>query len=127
MASQNSNDRQRMAHYPVIDRRNMERLTEQVKRLAKFYTPEWRFNPDDPDPGTALTLMLTHLLDGNIRRLNQVPYKSFLAFLNTFHVQLAPAKPAVAQVTFTLDEDAPESVYVTEGTQLSAQVPGEPE
>ncbi|TBL80769.1 baseplate J/gp47 family protein [Paenibacillus thalictri] len=112
-------------HYPVIDERNMARLTEQIRLMAPFYTPEWSFSPDDPDPGTALSLMFAHMLEGNIRRLNQVPYKSFLSFLNRFHVELAQARPAMAQVTFRLTEGTPESVYVEKGTQLAASVPGE--
>ncbi|MFS0726558.1 baseplate J/gp47 family protein [Paenibacillus sp. 1P07SE] len=112
---------------PVIDTRNQALLIEQLKKMAPFYAPEWRFSPEDPDPGTALALMFTHLLEGNIRRLNQVPFKSFLAFLNQFHVELAPARPALAQVTFYLTEGTRESVVVERGTQLAAQLPGEPE
>ncbi|WP_020620944.1 baseplate J/gp47 family protein [Paenibacillus daejeonensis] len=113
--------------YPVIDTRTQQLLIEQLKKMAPFYAPEWRFSPEDPDPGTALALMFTHLLEGNIRRLNQVPFKSFLAFLNQFHVELAPAKPALAQVTFYLTEGTREPVVVERGTQLAAQLPGEPE
>ncbi|MBP1932261.1 hypothetical protein J2Z37_002262 [Ammoniphilus resinae] len=114
-------------HSPTIDERNLADLTEQMKRMAPFYTPEWRFSPEDPDPGTALSLMFAHLLAGNIRRLNQVPYKSFLAFLNRFHVELAQARPALAQLTFQLTEGAPEPVFVEKGARLAAAVPGEPE
>ncbi len=116
-----------LSDFPTIDERNMEQLIEQIKRLAPAYTPEWRFRPDDPDPGTALSLMFAHLLAGNIERLNQVPSKSFLAFLNRFHVELAQARPALAQVIFELTEGTPESVLVEQGTQLAATVPGEAE
>jgi len=111
--------------YPVIDERNREKLIEQIRKLAPHYVPEWKFRPEDPDLGTALSLLFVHLLEGNIRRLNRMPYKSFLAFLNAFHVELSPARPALAQVTFELAEGTPEPVYVEKGTQLAAQVPGE--
>ncbi|GBF72273.1 hypothetical protein PA598K_00512 [Paenibacillus sp. 598K] len=113
--------------YPVIDTREQQQLIEQLKKMAPFYAPEWRFSPEDPDPGTALALMFAHLLEGNIRRLNQVPFKSFLAFLNQFHVELAPARPALAQVTFYLSEGTVDPVVVERGTQLAAQLPGDPE
>jgi len=116
------------SHPPTIDDRNRAALIEEMMRMAPFYTPEWRFRPeDDPDPGSALALLFAHLLEGNIKRLNQVPYKSLLAFLNRFHVELAQARPALAQVTFRLTEGSPEPVYVEEGTQLSAIIPGDPE
>ncbi len=115
-------------HSPTIDDRNKAELIEELKRMAPFYTPEWRFRPEeDPDPGTALALLFAHLLEGNIHRLNQVPYKSLLTFLNRFHVELAEARPALAQVTFQLTEGTPEPVFVDKGTQLAAAVPGEPE
>ncbi len=112
---------------PTIDNRTKHNLIEQIKRMAPYYTPEWRFTPEDPDPGTALAVLFAHLLEGNIRRLNQVPYKSFLAFLNRFDIELAQASPALAQVTFQLTEGTPESVFVEKGVQLAATVPGETE
>lgn len=114
-------------HSPIIDQRNRSRLIEQIKKMAPFYAPEWRFRPEDPDPGTALALMFVHLLEGNIRRLNQVPYKNFLAFLNRFHVEIAQARPALTQVTFRLAEGTPDSVFVDKGAQLAAEVLGEEE
>ena len=113
--------------FPVIDERTREQLISQFGSMVPYYTPEWKFTPDDPDPGTALALMFIHLLEGNIRRFNQVPYKSFLAFLNEFQVDLAQARPAVAHVTFRLAEGTPSPVYLERGLQLAAVVPGDPE
>lgn len=112
---------------PVIDPRTQAQIVEQIRRMAPFYTAEWRFRPEDPDPGTALVLLFAHLLEGNIKRLNQVPYKSFIAFLNHFQVELAPARPALAQVTFKLAEGTPEPVFIEKGMQLSADIAGEEE
>src|SRR5690606_4225905 len=108
--------------------RDAAALIERMKRLAPYYTPEWRFRPEDPDPGTALFLLFAKLLEGNIRRLNQVPHKSLLTFLNQFGAALLPARPALAQVVFELAEGADEPVYIEPGTQLSAPPPpGNPE
>jgi hypothetical protein len=111
---------------PTVDQRNAAALIEQIKRLAPYYTPEWRFRPDDPDPGSALFLLFSKLLEGNIRRLNQVPYKSFLTFLNRFGTTLISARPALAEVVFALSEGASEAVYIEAGRQLSATVAGDP-
>ena len=116
-----------LSWYPVIDNRTKEQLIEQIRQIAPYYVKEWKFRPEDPDPGAALMQIFIHLLEGNIRRLNQVPYKSFLAFLNNFHVELSKARPAMAQVTFNLVEGAPEPVLVEKGTQLSATVSGVPD
>src|SRR5690606_27334479 len=126
MANQSSGTGQRYPS-PIIAARNLAQLIEQVKLLAQYYATDWKFRPDDPDPGPAFSPMFAHLLGGNIRRLNQVPYKSFLAFLNHFNVELAPAQPAAAHITFRLAEGTSEPVFVEKGTQLAASILGESE
>ncbi len=115
------------AQMPVIDRRTRVELIEQIKKMAPSYVPEWRFSPDDPDLGTALALMFVHLLEGNISRLNKVPYKSFLAFLNYFDTELSSARPSQAYVTFKLAEGTPQAVFVERGTRIAADAVDEAE
>lgn len=115
------------SYVPTIDKRTKTQLIQQLKTMAPYYASEWRFSPEDPDLGTALSLMFVHLLEGNIKRLNQVPYKSFLAFLNHLNVELAPAKPAMAQITFRLAEGTPNAVLLDSGVQLAADMPEEEE
>lgn len=105
---------------PLIDTRKHQQLIEQLNMMVPYYTPEWKFNEDDPDFGSALALMFLHLLEGNIQRLNQIPNKSYLTFLNHFNVERAPATSAIAQVTFKLAEGTPQSVFIDKGIQLSA-------
>ena len=115
------------SNIPIIDNRTKTQLVEQMKKMAPSYAPEWRLSPDNPDLGTALALLFAHLLEGNIKRINQVPYKSFLTFLNHFNVALAPAMPALAYLTFKLAEGTPQSVFVDKGIQAAASAAGEAE
>lgn len=108
------------SNIPIIDNRTKTQLMEQMKKMSPSYAPEWRFSPDNPDLGTALALLFAHLLEGNIKRLNQVPYKSFITFLNHFNVALAPAMPALAYLTFKLAEGTPHSIFVDKGVQAAA-------
>ena len=39
---------------PRIDRRTKEDLLRYIKKYLSSYTPEWRFDEDNPDIGTAL-------------------------------------------------------------------------
>lgn len=96
-----------------------------MKEMAPYYTPEWRFTPDDPDPGTALFLLFARMLDGNIKRLNRVPQKNFIAFLNMLDISLQAPKPAKAYLTFFLSEGAQQHVLVPAGTKV-AGLPVEP-
>lgn len=103
---------------PKIDSRSKEDLIEQLKELVPYYTPEWRFSPHDPDPGTALFFIFAHLFYGNIKRLNRVPLKHFISFLNILDVSLKPPKPSTSYVTFRLTDGANESVPVKKGTKV---------
>ncbi|MBD2847885.1 putative baseplate assembly protein [Paenibacillus sp. IB182496] len=106
---------------PLIDNRNLAALIEQMKEMAPFYTPEWRFSPEDPDPGTALFFLAADMLQENIKRLNRAPLKNFIAFLNMIEVQLQETRPALGYVTFRLNEGVYEPVWIPAGTQVTAQ------
>ncbi|MFD2114159.1 baseplate J/gp47 family protein [Paenibacillus yanchengensis] len=108
---------------PIVDQRTQKQIIEQLQKMAASYVPEWRFSLDNPDPGSALALLFAHLLEGNIARLNQVPLKSFITFLNHFQVSFSPARPALAYLTFKLAEGTPQEVYVEKGLQIAAISP----
>jgi len=108
---------------PVIDQRDLDALIKQMTKLYPYYTPEWRFSPEDPDPGTALFLIFAGMFQENIKRFNQVAAKNFMAFVNMFNFPVLPAKPARAYVTFKLSEGAEKPVLIPAGTQVSADVP----
>ncbi|MFC5449784.1 baseplate J/gp47 family protein [Paenibacillus aestuarii] len=106
---------------PKIDARELPNLIAQMKEMVPYYTPEWRFTPDDPDPGSALFLMFANMFHDNIKRLNRVPTKNLISFLNMFDVTLLPARPASAYLTFVLNEGTKESVFISAGTQVGAE------
>ncbi|MFB9275286.1 baseplate J/gp47 family protein [Cohnella cellulosilytica] len=108
------------ARAPAIDGRDLNALVERMKAMAPHYTPEWRFSPEDPDAGAALFYLAAEMLGENIKRLNRVPLNNFIAFLDLLQVQLQPARPARANVVFSLNEGVRESVYVPGGTLLTA-------
>ncbi|UJF34080.1 baseplate J/gp47 family protein [Paenibacillus hexagrammi] len=105
---------------PQIDPRDIPDLISQMKEMAPYYTPEWRFTPENPDPGSALFQMFADMFYENIKRLNRVPTKNLIAFLNMFDMTLLPARPASAYVTFALNEGTREPVWISAGTQVAA-------
>lgn len=105
---------------PKIDPREIPDLVAQMKEMAPYYTPEWRFTPENPDPGSALFLMFADMFHDNIKRLNRVPTKNLISFLNMFDVTLLPARPASGYLTFALNEGTKESVFISAGTQVAA-------
>jgi len=109
---------------PTIDSSDQEVLLEQLNSMVPFYAPEWSFNKDNPDFGSALALIFLRLLEGNIERMNKLPYKSLVSFLNLFNVERAPATSAVANVLFKLTDGTPQPVWIDKGIQLAANVAG---
>ncbi|MEW9700879.1 baseplate J/gp47 family protein [Paenibacillus sp. SI8] len=105
---------------PKIDAREIPDLIAQMKEMAPYYTPEWRFTPENPDPGSALFLMFAEMFHENIKRLNRVPTKNLISFLNMFDVTLLPARPARSYLTFALNEGTKEAVFISAGTQVAA-------
>ncbi|MDF2720877.1 MAG: putative baseplate assembly protein [Paenibacillus sp.] len=105
---------------PQLDTRTKADLIAKMKELAPYYTPEWRFTPDDPDPGTALFLLFADMYFENVKRLNRVPAKNLVAFLNMLDVSLLPARPSAGYVTFSLNEGTREPVLIPAGTRVNA-------
>lgn len=105
---------------PIIDSRDMQSLVEQLKEIYPYYTPEWRFSPEDPDPGTALFLIFAEMFGETIRRFNRVPDKNYLAFLNLLNLKALSSKPARGYLCFTLSAGTSDPVYIPEGTQVTA-------
>lgn len=110
---------------PLLDARDINDLINRIKELYPHYTPEWRFTPENSDPGTALFLIFAKMHADTIKRFNQVPGKNFIAFLNMLGLVSLPSRPASAFVTFSLSAGAKEPVLIQPGTQVSATVKGE--
>ena len=113
-----------MSGEPVIDDRTQKDIIDQAQSLRPVYTPEW--NTGREDSGTALIAIFSRLMEIMISRLNRVPEKNFLAFLDTAGVTLLPPKAARAPVKFVPSAGAKKDAVVPAGTQLAtAPLPGQ--
>ncbi|MBL0388114.1 putative baseplate assembly protein [Tumebacillus sp. ITR2] len=106
---------------PPIDPRTLPDLIERMKEMVPYYTPDWRFSPNDPDPGTALFYLFADMYLQNIDRLNRVPVKNMIAFLNLLDVKRLTARPAQGYVTFHLSVGTPQPVLIPKGTEVAAE------
>lgn len=86
---------------PNLDDRRYEDLLREARALIPQYTPEWT-NLSDADPGMTLVQLFAWMTEMIIFRLNQVPDKTYIHFLNFIGEERKPARPAAAPVTFTL-------------------------
>ncbi|MCZ6680272.1 MAG: hypothetical protein O7E52_23820, partial [Candidatus Poribacteria bacterium] len=93
---------------PDVDERDFEVLLEEAKQLAPFYVPEWDVTADK-DSGVALLKIFFHMLGEVTSRLNEVPEKNFIAFLDMLGVKQVPAQPADVPLAFQLATGAPDT------------------
>jgi len=101
-----------------LDDRTFQDLVDEAKRLIPRYCPEWT-NHNLSDPGVALIELFAWMSEQVLFRLNQVPERLYVHFLNM--VGIEPFPPAVAQVdlTFWLSAPLDQPVAVPAGTQVT--------
>ena len=83
-----------------LDDRTWQDLVDEMRALIPKYAPQWTDN-NPSDLGISLIELFAWLAEGIIYRLNQVPEKNYLAFLNLLGITRDPATPAYTYLTFT--------------------------
>ena len=109
---------------PKIESKKCSERYKLLKEMIPHYTPEWAgSDPKDAGPkdaGIALLKIFSNMNENVINRLNQVPKKNFVAFLDMLGIRLLPAKPAEAPLTFKLAKGIDTEILIPERTQVSA-------
>jgi len=103
---------------PNLDDRRFQDLVDDAKRLVMRRCPEWT-DHNVSDPGVTLIETFAHMTDQLLFRLNQVPERLYVTFLELIGLRLLPATPAHAPVTFWLSAPAVTSVIVPIGTSVA--------
>lgn len=87
--------------WPSLDDRQFQPLVDEMRKRIVRYCPEWT-DYNLSDPGITLIELFAWLTDLTLYRLNQVPIKNYVAFLDLLGVQPAPAASAQVELTFRL-------------------------
>ncbi|MEV8045965.1 putative baseplate assembly protein [Streptomyces griseoluteus] len=103
---------------PNLDDRRFQQLVDEAKRYVQQRAPEWT-DHNVSDPGVTLIETFAYLVDQLLYRLNRVPEKNYLAFLDLLGIRLFPPSAASAEVDFWLSAPQPEPVTLTEGTEVT--------
>lgn len=117
-------------YLPAIDDRTYDDIVAEIRTRIARYAPEWRpgdsawTDVNDNDPGITLAQVFAWQAEMLLYRLNKVPALNYLKFLELLGIELHPAEPATAEVTFPLKATASPTVIVPSRTQLSAD-PGD--
>ena len=104
---------------PPVVKRSFDQLVAQTETLLQRYSA-WRPTADGTDAGGALVRIFARLAEVVIDRINQVPDKNFLAFLNLVGLELLPPQPARVPLTFHLATGSATDALVPAHTLVAA-------
>src|SRR4051794_19252630 len=103
---------------PNLDDRRFQDLVDDAKRMVQRRCPEWT-DHNVSDPGVTLIETFAFKTDQLLFRLNQVPDRMYVKFLEMIGLRLLAATPAKAPVTFWLSAPAVAGVSVPTGTTVA--------
>lgn len=108
---------------PNLDDRRFQDVVDETKRLIPRFTPEWT-NHNVSDPGVALVELFAWMSEMVLYRVNQVPERMYVHFLNLVGVEPFPPSVARTRLTFWLSAPATEPVVLPAGTSVSTVTAG---
>ena len=88
---------------PVIDDRTYADLVAEARTRIPRYTPEWT-DLNESDPGITLVELFAWMTELLVYRLGKVPQLNYLKFLELIGIELTPARPAIAEITFAVQK-----------------------
>ena len=108
----------RASYLPAIDDRRYDDIVAEIRTRIARYTPEWRpgesawTDVNDSDPGITIAQVFAWQAEMLLYRLNKVPALNYIKFLELIGIELQPAEPAQAEITFPLKADRPTPTVV---------------
>ncbi|MEM7338664.1 MAG: putative baseplate assembly protein [Actinomycetota bacterium] len=105
---------------PKLDDRSFQDLVDDAKRFIQERCPGWT-DHNVSDPGVTLIEAFAWMTDLTLYRLNRVPDRLYVKFLELLGVALFPPKAAEAEVDFVLSTINPDPITVPRGTIVATE------
>jgi predicted phage baseplate assembly protein len=103
---------------PNLDDRKFQDIVTEVRGKIPKYCPDWT-DYNLSDPGVTLIELFAWMVDLLLYRLNQVPEKNYIKFMDLIGIHLSPPIPATADVTFRFSAPQPEAITIPQGTEVA--------
>ena len=94
---------------PNLDDRKFQDIVSEARRKIPQYCPEWT-DYNLSDPGITLIELFAWMTDMILYRMNRVPERNYIKFMELIGVRLQPPRPARVDVTFRLSAPQPNAV-----------------
>ncbi len=105
---------------PRLDDREYADILAEARQLIPQYCPEWT-NLSDADPGMTLVQLFAWMTELTLYRLNRVPDKTYVHFLNFIGEERREARSSVVPLTFSLAREDAGAVEVPPHTVCSTR------
>lgn len=103
---------------PRLDDRTFQDIFSEARSRIPRYCPEWTdFNLSDP--GITIVELFSWMTEMILYRLNKVPDKNYIKFLEMMGVSLQPPCAASVDVTFHLSAPQTSRVNIPAGTEVA--------
>jgi len=102
---------------PNLDDRKFQDILDEARRLIPRYCPEWT-DHNLSDPGITLLELFAWMTDLLLYRLNRVPDKNYIKFLDLLGIRLEPARAATVDLSFRLTGPHEEDLVIGRGTSV---------
>ena len=102
---------------PELDDRKFQDIVDEAKRLIPRFCPEWT-NHNVSDPGVALIELFAWMSEMVLYRVNQVPERLYVHFLNMVGIEPFPPSVARVDLTFWLSAVLETPVIVPANTEV---------
>jgi predicted phage baseplate assembly protein len=103
---------------PRLDDRAFEDLVIEARRRIPLYTPEWT-DHNLSDPGITLIELFAWLIDIMLYRINRVPEKHYIKFMELLGMVLREPEAAYTESTFWLTAPQPVDITLPIGTEVA--------
>jgi predicted phage baseplate assembly protein len=103
---------------PRLDDRSFSDIVAEALQRIPLYTPEWT-DHNLSDPGITVIELFAWMTDIILYRLNRVPDKHYIKFMELIGMRLREAEPARVPVTFWLSAPQEGPVTIPAGTEVA--------
>lgn len=104
---------------PILDDRHFQDIVDEAKKRIPHFCKEWT-DHNVSDPGVTLIELFAWMTDIILYRLNQVPDRHYIKFLELLGIKLQEPFPAKAPITFWLSSPQETAVTIPANTEVAS-------
>jgi predicted phage baseplate assembly protein len=103
---------------PNLDDRKFQDIVSEARSKIPLYCPKWT-DYNLSDPGITLIELFAWMVDLLLYRINRVPEKNYIKFMDLIGIRLHPPVPAQVDITFRLSAPQSNAVTIPAGTEVA--------